>query len=112
MLRHLAGQHLVVETAEEDTYETTAWAKNHVSDPAFSSTYGGFYHELNNPMFRSLPSYLKETNFKNPSNVADGNLQYWLGKDANLFRYIGTNRKLTGHFNDATECHCKYNLAP
>lgn len=112
MMRHLATQHLILENAEKDTYEPTPWARNHVSDLSFSSTYIGFYHELNNPMFRTLPLYLQETGFKNPSDVRNGNLQYWLGKDADLFQYIGTNSKLTEHFNDAMECHSKYNLAP
>ncbi|KAH8647908.1 O-methyltransferase [Xylariales sp. PMI_506] len=111
MMRHVAGQQLVIEIAE-DTYAPTPWAKNHISDPAFSSMYGGFYHELNNPMFRILPYFLAKTGYKNPGDVENGNLQYWLGEDARLFPYIATNTLLRNDFNDAMECHSKYNLTP
>ncbi|KAH9906185.1 O-methyltransferase-domain-containing protein [Xylariomycetidae sp. FL2044] len=111
MMRCIAGQNLVIETAE-DTYARTPWARTLAEDKAFPSIYGGFYHELNNPMFRTLPSYLKETGFKNPTNVNDCNFQYWRGKDANMFQYCGTEPKLTSDFNDAMECHSKYNLTP
>ncbi|KAL2267367.1 hypothetical protein VTJ83DRAFT_4644 [Remersonia thermophila] len=109
MMRVISGQHLITEVAL-DTYARTPWAKRFAEDPAFGSMYGGFYHELNNPMFRSLPAYLKSTNFRNPTNVNDCNLQFWLGQKGNLFQYIGTNAALTAPFNDAMECHSKYNL--
>jgi hypothetical protein len=110
-MRHIAGQRLVLETAE-DTYAPTSWAKSHVSDAAFSSMYCGFYHELNNPMFRTLPYYLAKTGYKNPSDASNGNLQYWLGEGTNPFQYIATNALLTNDFNNAMECHSKYNLTP
>lgn len=112
LLRAVSGQHLITEVGL-DTYARTAWAKTLAADPAFPSMYQGFYHELNSGMFHSLPAHLKSTGFKNPSNVMDCNLQYWL-KDpsTNLFQYIGTNSALTAHFNDAMECHSKYNLTP
>jgi hypothetical protein len=109
-MRAIAGQHLVIEVGP-DTYARTPWAKTLVEDKAFPSLYGGFYHELNNPMFHTLPGYLKSTNFRNPTNVNDCNFQYWRGKDANMFAYVGTNSALTAHFNDAMECHSKYNLS-
>ncbi|KAI1081062.1 O-methyltransferase [Whalleya microplaca] len=111
MMRCIAGQNLVVETAE-DTYARTPWAKALAQDTSFPGMYGGFYHELNNPMFRTLPFYLKETGFKNPANVDDCNFQYWRGAGANMFQYCGTNPALTSDFNDAMECHSKYNLTP
>lgn len=111
-MRCIAGQLLVTEVAE-DTYARTPWAVALAEDKAFAGMYGGFYHELNNPMFRTLPAYLKENGFKNPTDVNDCNLQFWQGdKDANMFAYVGTNPKLTGDFNDAMECHSKYNLTP
>ncbi|KAL1842331.1 hypothetical protein VTJ49DRAFT_5499 [Mycothermus thermophilus] len=109
MMRAIAGQHLVIEVAP-DTYARTAWAKTLVEDKAFPNIYRGFYHELNNPMFLTLPAYLKSTNFRNPTNVNDCNLQFWRGNPENLFQYIGNNPALTSHFNDAMECHSKYNL--
>lgn len=111
MMRHVAGQRLVLEV-DEDTYAPTEWAKALAADAAFPGMYGGFYHELNSPMFRTLPSYLKETGFKNPSDVNNCNFQYWKGAGANMFQYVGTNPLLTADFNDAMECHSKYNLTP
>ncbi|AEO55158.1 hypothetical protein MYCTH_2298688 [Thermothelomyces thermophilus ATCC 42464] len=111
MMRAISGQHLVIEVGL-DTYARTPWAAALAEDPSFASIYGGFYHELNNPMFRTLPAFLKETGFRNPTDVSRCNLQYWLGRDITLFQYIGTNAKLTSDFNDAMECHSKYNLTP
>lgn len=110
-MRAIAGQNLVTETAE-DTYGRTAWARALADDPPFAGMYGGFYHELNNQMFRTLPAYLKKTGFRNPTNVNDCNFQYWRGEGANMFTYVGTNPLLTSDFNDAMECHSKYNLTP
>lgn len=111
MLRTVAGQLLIHEVAQ-DTYARTPWAKALAEDSSFPGMYGGFYHELNNPMFRTLPYYLKETGFKNPTNVDNCNFQYWRGAGANMFQYVGTNPLLTSDFNDAMECHSKYNLTP
>jgi hypothetical protein len=112
MMRCIAGQLLVTEVAE-DTYARTPWAASLAEDRAFASMYGGFYHELNNPMFRTLPAYLKQTGFRNPTDVNDCNFQFWQGdKTANMFAYVGTNPALTADFNDAMECHSKYNLTP
>lgn len=111
MMRAIAGQCLVTEVAQ-DTYARTAWAKTLAEDPSFAGLYGGFYHELNNPMFRTLPSYLKKTGFRNPVDGNDCNLQFWRGQPDHLFQYIGTNPLLTSDFNDAMECHSKYNLTP
>lgn len=111
MMRLIAGQCLVTETAE-DTYARTPWAKALADDPAFASMYGGFYHELNNPLFHGLPAYLKKTGFRNPTDVNNCNFQHWRGEGANFFHYIGTNALLTSPFNDTMECHSKYNLTP
>ncbi|KAJ9143500.1 Demethylsterigmatocystin 6-O-methyltransferase 2 [Pleurostoma richardsiae] len=111
MMRCISGQFLVTEVAE-DTYARTTWAKTLAEDSSFPGMYGGFYHELNNPMFRTLPFYLKKTGFRNPTDVNDCNFQYWRGAGANMFQYVGTNPLLTSDFNDAMECHSKYNLTP
>ncbi|KAI0005241.1 O-methyltransferase-domain-containing protein [Xylariaceae sp. FL0662B] len=111
MMRCIEGQNLVVETAE-DTYARTPWAETLARDPSFPGMYCGFYHELNSPMFRTLPYYLQKTGFKNPTNVNDCNFQYWRGPGASMFQYCGTEPLLTNDFNDAMECHSKYNLTP
>ncbi|KAL2200645.1 S-adenosyl-L-methionine-dependent methyltransferase [Corynascus similis CBS 632.67] len=112
MMRAIAGQNLVTEVGL-DTYARTPWAVTLADDPPFASLYGGFYHELNNPMFRTLPEFIKENGFRNPTDGGQCNLQFWLKQpNTNLFQYIGSNEKLTSHFNDAMECHSKYNLTP
>lgn len=109
-MRCIAGQRLVTEVAE-DTYARTPWAVTLAEDKAFPSLYGGFYHDLNNPMFRALPAYLKHNGFRNPTNPNDCNFQFWQGdKGADFFRYVGNT--LQGDFNNAMECHSKYNLTP
>ncbi|KAK4170745.1 S-adenosyl-L-methionine-dependent methyltransferase [Triangularia setosa] len=111
MMPAISGQFLVQEVAQ-DTYARTAWAKALAENPSFAGMYGGFYHELNSQMFRTLPFYLMETGFKNPTNV-DCNFQFWQGdKNTNMFQYVGTNPRLKSDFNDAMECHSKHNLTP
>src|SRR4051794_27110040 len=63
-------------------------------------------------MFRTLPENLKSINFAKPTDPKESKAQVLLGKGANPFEYIVTNSKLTRDFNDAMECHSKYNLTP
>ena len=111
MMRQIAGQHLVVETTE-DTFAPTPWATALATDPALSAVYGEFYGQLNNPMFRSLPYFLKQTGFKSPSDVNDCNWQYWKGTSNNLFQDLATNPAMATDFHAAMQCHSKYNLTP
>ncbi|KAJ2900959.1 hypothetical protein MKZ38_002194 [Zalerion maritima] len=112
MVRQVAAQKQLVEVGP-DTYSQTPWSRAVGTVKPFPGMYGGFYHELNSPMFRTLPFYLGKTGFKNPTNVNDCNFQFWHDDpNANMFQYVGTNPKLTGHFNDAMECHSRYNLTP
>ncbi|KAL2258297.1 hypothetical protein VTK26DRAFT_8433 [Humicola hyalothermophila] len=109
LMRALAGQCLVNETAE-DTYGRTAWAKAVAEDPPFPGMYNAFYHDLNIPLFTTLPAYLRSIGFRNPTDVNDGNFQHWHGAGTNFFNYIGTHKQLAADFNDTMECHGKYNL--
>ncbi|KAF7561197.1 hypothetical protein G7046_g2951 [Stylonectria norvegica] len=111
MMRQIAGQNLVTEVAE-DTFAPTPWAKTLASDAAFPNLYGTFYGEVNNPMFRTLPFFLKETEFKNPTDLNNCNWQYLRGPENNFFQFVGSNPLVTRGFNDAMECHSKYNLTP
>lgn len=111
MMRQISGQHLILEVGE-DEYAVTPWVEKLVADPAFPSMYGEFYKNLNISMFRTLPYFLGENGFKNPTDVSNSNWQYMTGKSANLFEDIGTNADLRNSFNDAMECHSKYNLTP
>jgi hypothetical protein len=111
MMRQISGQRLITEVGE-DEYATTPWVERLVADPAFPSMYGEFYKNLNISMFRTLPYFLGENGFKNPTDVANCNWQYMSGKGANLFEDLGSNADLRNSFNDAMECHSKYNLTP
>ena len=111
MIRQISGQHLVVE-ATEDTFAPTPTAAALAADPALSAVYGEFYNQLDNPMFRSLPYFLKEKGFKNPTNVNDCNWQYWKGTSNNLFQDMGINPDMARDFHAAMQCHSKYNLTP
>ncbi|KAF4120729.1 O-methyltransferase [Geosmithia morbida] len=112
LLSQISGQNLVIETAE-DTFAPTEWVKGLVADPALNSTYGSFYSDLNSPIFCALPFFLKETGFRNPTDANSSNFQYWQADpNINFFNFVGTNKKLTASFNDAMECHSRYNLTP
>lgn len=111
MLRQISGQNLVAETAE-DTFAPTAWAKALAEDPALASTYGEFYSGLNLPMFVSLPSFLREKGYRNPTDVTDGNWQFWKGTADGFFHDVTTEPELASGFHDAMRCHSRYNLTP
>ncbi|KAB5585700.1 S-adenosyl-L-methionine-dependent methyltransferase [Coniochaeta sp. 2T2.1] len=113
MMRCISGQLLVREVGL-DTYARTPWARALAEDKSFAGMYGGFYHEMNSPMFRTLPEYLKSIGHRNPTDPNDCNVHFWHGGDKtfNMFAYVATNLKLTADFNDAMECHSKYNLTP
>lgn len=111
MTRQLAGQRLVIETGE-DTFAPTPWAKALTENPALASTYGKFFSELNNPMFQSLPYFLGQEKFKNPTDGNNSNWQYWKGTSNTFFQDVGINPSLASHFHDAMKCHSQYNLTP
>ncbi|KAF6818390.1 O-methyltransferase [Colletotrichum plurivorum] len=72
--------------------------------------YGGFYGELISPLLRTLPYFLKESGYKNPTDNADCNLQYWREPGVSFFEYVGSNPLLTADFNDAMESNSRGNL--
>jgi hypothetical protein len=111
MMRQISGQHLVIETAE-DTFAPTPWATALATDPALSNVYGEFYHGVNNPMFRSLPYFLKERGFKSPTDLNDCNWQYQKSSGNDFFQDLAANPAIASDFHSAMECHSKYNLTP
>ncbi|KAM0543253.1 hypothetical protein ACHAPJ_012398 [Fusarium lateritium] len=111
MIRQISGQNLVSETGE-DTYITTPWMHALVADQALANVYGGLYNFVNAPMFRTLPMYLKETTYKNPTDPNDCNWQFMKGSKENLFQSLGGDPVAAREFNDAMESHSKYNLTP
>ncbi|EWZ38848.1 O-methyltransferase-domain-containing protein [Fusarium oxysporum Fo47] len=111
LIRQISGQNLVIETAE-DTYKPTPWVHALTADPALANVYGGLYNFVNNPMFQTLPAYLKRTGYKNPTDPNDCNWQFMKGRQENLFQSLGADPVAAREFNDAMESHSKYNLTP
>lgn len=110
-MRQIAGQNLIIEVAE-DTFEPTPWVKALVADTALANTYGALFDFVNSPMFRSLPFYLKETGYKNPTDPTNCNWQFMNKTDLTFFQSVGGNPVAAREFNDAMESHSKYNLTP
>lgn len=110
-MRQVSGQQLITEVGE-DEYTMTAWAEKLVSDKAFSNIYGAFYKELNVTMFASLPYFLKKIGYQNPTDPSSSNWQFYTGKADDYFQDVCANRTWRDSFNDAMECHSKYNLTP
>ncbi|KAI8416096.1 hypothetical protein FOFC_02405 [Fusarium oxysporum] len=67
LVRQISGQHLVIETAE-DTYKPTPWVHALAADQILANVYGGLNHFVNILTFRTLPSYLKQTSYRNPTD--------------------------------------------
>lgn len=112
MMRHIAALHLVSETAQ-DTFAATPWAAALATDSALPSVYGLFYSQLNNPMFQSLPYFLQQTGYRNPTDVAASNWQFSKGgAPNNLFQDLSASPELAVHFHDTMKCHSRYNLTP
>lgn len=100
MLRCLAGQHLIVETAL-DTFVATPWAKSFVAEPDFANVYGGFHGELMGPVIGAFPKFLKETGYVNPTDVDKGCFQYHHGVTVTFFEWLGENQRLISDFSSA-----------
>ncbi|KAF9873414.1 O-methyltransferase [Colletotrichum karsti] len=109
MMRCIAGQYLIIET-DLDTYARTPWAEAIATDQGLRAWYGAFFHELVGPLLRTLPDFLRESGYRNPTDNANCNFQHWQGPDSIFFQYVGTNPKLTGDFNDAMEGNSRGNL--
>jgi len=74
-MRCISGQLLVREVGL-DTYARTPWACALAEDKSFPGMYGGFYHEMNSRMFRTLPEYIKSTGSRNPTDPNDCNVHF------------------------------------
>ncbi|KAF5535492.1 sterigmatocystin 8-o-methyltransferase [Fusarium mexicanum] len=111
LIRQIAGQNLVTETAE-DTFKPTPWVHTLVADPALANVYGALYNFVNIPTFSALPEYLKQTGYKNPSDSNNCNWQFANKCKENVFQSLALNPTAAKEFNDAMESHSKYNLTP
>ncbi|OTB10462.1 hypothetical protein K445DRAFT_78277 [Daldinia sp. EC12] len=111
LLRHVAAQHLIT-LVDENTYASTPWAVSLGTDTAIASVYGTFYHELMAPLTISLPSFLKETGFKNPDNFQDSNVQRVHGKDSTMYGYVAASSLRSKEFADVMNFHARGNISP
>ncbi|KAI1800861.1 S-adenosyl-L-methionine-dependent methyltransferase [Daldinia bambusicola] len=111
LLRHIAAQHLIT-LVGEDTYASTPWALSLGTDPAMTSIYGTFYHELMAPLALSLPSYLEGTGFKNPTDEQDGNFQRVHDKGSSLYGFVAASPLRSKEFADVMKCHARGNILP
>ncbi|KAI0840148.1 S-adenosyl-L-methionine-dependent methyltransferase [Hypoxylon sp. FL0890] len=109
LVRHLATQHLLIETAE-DTYAPTPWAITLGTDPALPSVYGTMYHEVNAVFFGGMPPFLKKIGYKNPTDATNGVIQHLQGPGTSFFQYILSDPVRNKEFTDAMECHSKWNM--
>ncbi|XXG95866.1 hypothetical protein Hte_002138 [Hypoxylon texense] len=109
LVRHLAAQHLLVETAE-DTYMPTPWATALGTDAALPSCYRTFYSDINNRLSQAVPGFLKKTGYKNVTDEKNGVIQHVLGPDASFFGYVGSDSVRRKELHDGMECHSKWNL--
>ncbi|KAH7310078.1 O-methyltransferase-domain-containing protein [Rhexocercosporidium sp. MPI-PUGE-AT-0058] len=71
-----------------------------------------FYRGVNTAMFSTLPYFLKDTGFNNPTDLNNGNWQYKKPTANNFFQDLAVNPTIAGDFHCAMECHSKYNLTP
>ncbi|KAI0885192.1 S-adenosyl-L-methionine-dependent methyltransferase [Annulohypoxylon maeteangense] len=106
IVRQLAAQHLLIETAE-DTYAPTAWATTLGTDPSFPALYGTLYHDITAVVFGGMPSFLRKTGYKNPIDDKNGVIQHVKGPDTSFFEYIIADPVRTEEFTHSMECHSK-----
>ncbi|KAI0119645.1 S-adenosyl-L-methionine-dependent methyltransferase [Daldinia grandis] len=109
LVRHLASHNLLAET-EEDTYKPSPWATTLGTDQAFPSIYGTLYSDVMSAMSNGLPSFLKETGFKNPTDSKNGVVQHVQGPYESVFEYIVANPTRSKDFTHAMECHSRWNM--
>jgi hypothetical protein len=110
LLRHLAAQHFIGEV-DEDKYESTPWAAALGTDRALASIYDTFYSEIQVPLAASMPAFLKETGFKNPTDVKDGNFQRVHGKDSSYFGFVASSSARNRDFANAMDCHARGHIS-
>ncbi|KAI1276010.1 S-adenosyl-L-methionine-dependent methyltransferase [Xylaria sp. FL0933] len=103
LLRHIAAERLITEVGA-DTYAPTPWSMRVGTESAFASIYGKFYHDLVNPLYGSLPFFLREIGYKNPTSSVNGNFQRVHGEGSNFYEYISSDETLNQQFADAMDC--------
>lgn len=108
-MRAAASAHLFDEI-EYDTYSRSPWAILMGEEPAMSLRYDVGISKLNNPSTNALPDFLKQTGFKNPTDIEHSAFQYSHGQD--YFDYIASNPDFKAYFHGSMALFNKYSALP
>ncbi|OTA61194.1 S-adenosyl-L-methionine-dependent methyltransferase [Hypoxylon sp. EC38] len=108
LVRHLAAQHLLIETAE-DMYKPTPWAITLGTNPAFPAIYGALYCDVITVTFGGMPSFLKKIGYRNPTDASNGVVQHLQGSSTSFFQYIVSDPVRNKEYADAMTCYSKMN---
>ncbi|OTA92287.1 hypothetical protein M434DRAFT_74802 [Hypoxylon sp. CO27-5] len=108
LVRHLATQHLLIETAE-DMYEPTPWAITLGTNPTFLALYGALYCDVTTVTFGGMPSFLNKIGYKNPTDATNGVIQHLQGSGTSFFQYIVSDPIRNKEYADAMACYSKMN---
>ncbi|KAI0426961.1 S-adenosyl-L-methionine-dependent methyltransferase [Xylaria sp. FL1042] len=103
LLRQIAADHLITQIGI-DTYAPTPWSIRVGTESTFASIYGKFYYNLVSPLFESVPFFLKEAGYKNPTSLTNSNFERVHGEGSKIFEYISSDETLNQHFADTMEC--------
>lgn len=110
MCRLLASYHLLEETGADDTYARTSLAVLLGRDASVADLYNGPVTRLFAQTWGTLPLFLKDQAFRNPTDVDRSNFQYCKGEGTNLFQYLGSDPELLASFHACMEYHNRYAL--
>lgn len=104
-MRAAASAYLFDET-EYDTYSRSPWAIMMGEEPIVSLRYDVGIGKLNIPSTNALPYFLKDTGFKNPTDVEQSPFRYTHGQA--YFDYIASDPDLKACFHGSMTLFNKY----
>ncbi|KAL9092446.1 MAG: hypothetical protein Q9159_000793 [Coniocarpon cinnabarinum] len=96
-LRHLAAMHTIEQIAP-DLYTSTRHSKA-LRQPAISSAVN-IFRDLHARAFISFPTFLNQTDYRNPDSASRGNWQYMQGSDESVFQFMAQNPETQKTFAD------------
>ncbi|KAJ4386459.1 hypothetical protein N0V93_009355 [Gnomoniopsis smithogilvyi] len=109
LLRAAASVHLFNEV-DYDTYSRSPWAIFMGEEPAMSSRYDAIVTKLNLPNTNALPYFLKDTGFKNPTDVEHSAFQHSHGQV--YFDYVASDPDVKATFHETMTLLNKYTAVP
>lgn len=83
-----------------DTYSRSAWAVKMGEEPFYATRYELGFTQLNLPSTNALPYFLRDTSFKNPTNVDHSAFQYAHGEGMGFFDYIASDPGIKAMFHN------------